>query len=134
MRYWFRGKRGGLIAFLAIAALVTGGLAWVTTAVLRLEREQLKGQARAEQDDNLRLAMWNLEARVAPTLAVEDNRPYNHYSPVYATPRAFVNCNGRWQPDTVLEPSPLLGEKLPDWIALHFQSNPVGKYTCPEAL
>src|SRR5262249_45761807 len=132
MRSWLRGKRGGLIAFLAISALVGGGLGWVTAAVLRLEREQLESQARAEQDYRLWLAMWRLEARVATALAIEDNRPYNHYNAVYATSRAFVNRDGKWRAETVLEPSPLLGEKLPKWIALHFQTDVGGKLVCPQ--
>src|SRR5262249_30730380 len=66
MRYWFRGKRGGLIAFILIAALVAGGLGWMTAAVLRLEREQLEAQVRGAQDEQLRVEMWKLEARVAP--------------------------------------------------------------------
>ncbi|HMF12851.1 MAG TPA: hypothetical protein VKE94_11110, partial [Gemmataceae bacterium] len=134
MRYWLRGKRGGLIAFLCITALVAGGLGWMTAAVLRLEREQLEGQARAEQDDQLRLAMWKLEARVAPALAIEDNRPYNDYSPIYATSKALVCQSGAWKPDTILEPSPLLGAELPDWILLHFQTDQSGNWSSPEVL
>ncbi len=132
MRSWFHGKRGGLVAFLGIAALVAGGLGWVTAAALRLEREQLEGQARADDDDRLRLAMWKLEARVAPTLAIEDNRPYNHYSPIFATARALVKHGDVWQVDTVLEPSPLLDAQLPDWILLHFQSDAGGSWSSPE--
>src|SRR5215510_15768175 len=94
MRYWLRGKRGGLIAFLAIAALVAGGLGWMTAAVLRLEREQLESQARSEQDDQLRLAMWKLEARVAPALTLEDNRPYNNYNPVLTDQRLGRGIDG----------------------------------------
>src|SRR5437588_11480423 len=134
MRFWFRGKRGGLIAFLAISTLVAGGLGWATAAVLRLEREQLESQARAEQDYRLWLAMWKLENRVSSALAVEDSRPYNQYNSVYATARAFVNRDGKWRVETVLEPSPLLDEKLPDWIALHFQTDVGGRWTCPEVL
>ena len=33
----FRGTRGGVAAFLVIAALLAGGLGWVTWAALRLE-------------------------------------------------------------------------------------------------
>jgi signal transduction histidine kinase len=134
MRHWLRGKRGGLIAFLGIATLVAGGLGWMTAAVLRLEREQLEGQARGEQDDQLRLAMWKLEARVAPALALEDNRPYNDYNPVYATSKALVCTDGAWRPDTILEPSPLLGTELPDLVLLHFQTDREGNWASPEVL
>ena len=48
MTYWLRGKRGGLVGFLAIATLVVGGLGWVTADVLRLEREQFDARCDAE--------------------------------------------------------------------------------------
>jgi signal transduction histidine kinase len=135
MRYWFRGKRGGLIAFLVIAALVAGGLGWMTSAVLRLEREQLEAQARSEQDDLLRLALWKLEARVAPALTLEDNRPYNDYSPVFATSKAYVcTSDNKWVPDTILVPSPLLGADLPEWVLLHFQTDAAGHWSSPEVV
>jgi signal transduction histidine kinase len=134
MRYWLRGKRGGCLAFAAITALVAGGLGWATTAALRLEAEQVEAQVRAEEDRQLRLAMWKLEARVAPALALEDNRPYNHYSAIYATPRALVRQGAEWRPDTVLEPSPLLGVELPDWILLHFQVDQGAKWSSPQVL
>jgi signal transduction histidine kinase len=134
MGYWFRGKRGGLIAFILIATLVAGGLGWMTAAVLRLEREQLEAQVRGAQDEQLRVEMWKLEARVAPALAMEDNRPFNHYSPIFATSRAFVCNDGKWDQDTVLEPSPLLSSDLPDWILLHFQTDNAGNWSSPEVV
>jgi signal transduction histidine kinase len=134
MHYWFRGKRGGLIAFILIATLVAGGLGWMTSAVLRLEREQLEAQVRSEQDDQVRLALWRLEARVAPALTLEDNRPYNDYSPVFATSKAFVCTSDKWKRDTILVPSPLLGADLPDWVLLHFQTDPAGNWSSPEVV
>jgi signal transduction histidine kinase len=135
MRYWLRGKRGGLIAFLVIAALVAGGLGWMTSAVLRLEREQLEARVRSDQDDLLRLAMWQLEARVAPALTLEDNRPYNDYSPVFATSKAYVcTSDNKWEPDTILVPSALLGADLPDWVLLHFQTDAAGHWSSPEVV
>ena len=48
MRYWLRGKRGGLIGFLAIATLVLGGLGWVTATVLMAALAVSAGQARGQ--------------------------------------------------------------------------------------
>ncbi len=120
MRHWLHGKRGGVLAFLAIAALVAGGLGWATAAALRLEREQLDDRARMEQGDQLRLAMSLLENRVTPALSKEDHRPYDHYSAVYATAQALTNKRSAWSPETVLQTSPLLSAELPDWVLLHF--------------
>jgi signal transduction histidine kinase len=134
MRYWLRGTRGGLVAFLVIAALVAGGLGWVTVAALRLEREQLDGRAGADQDELLRLAMSLLDNRVSPTLAREDARPYNQYSAVSATSVALVRHADKWEPGTVLEPSPLLGADLPDWLLLHFQIDAGPRWSSPQVL
>src|SRR5207244_1920209 len=54
MRPWLRGKPGGFVTFLGIAALVAGGLGWVTTAALRLEQEQGEARTQAEYDGRLR--------------------------------------------------------------------------------
>jgi signal transduction histidine kinase len=134
MRYWFRGKKGGAIAFVAILVLVAGGLGWVTAAALRLEREQLQARAQAEQDDRLRLALWRLDSLVSPILAREDSRPYDHYSAIHA-PAVALQASGKpWPAGTVLEPSPLLVAELPDWMLLHFQADPETGWTSPQVL
>src|SRR5262245_63997006 len=50
----------------------------------RQQREQQEGQARGEFDARLRLSLWRLDSRIAPVLAREEKRPYNHYSGVFA--------------------------------------------------
>ena len=80
MKDWFRGPRGGLVAFVLISGLVAGGLGWVTAAALRLEREQLAERAENERVNQLNLALWRLDGLVSPWLAREYNRPFDHYS------------------------------------------------------
>ncbi len=115
MKDWLRSKVGGLAAFLLVVVLVTGGLGWVTAEALRLEAE-------AERAGRLRLALWRLDSRVSPLLAREDSRPFDHYSTIYASPLAIRNNGSCYSSGTVLEPSPLLDAKLPDWMLLHFQA------------
>ena len=134
MRYWFRGKRGGLILFLVIAGLVLGGLGWVTAAALRLEREQLEARAQAELLRNLHLALWRLDGRVAPILAQEDSRPYSHYTAVHAPSVAVQSDGTPCQPGSVLEPSPLLSAELPPWMLLHFQADQEAGWSSPQVL
>lgn len=134
MPYWLRGKRGGTVGFVLIAALVAGGLGWVTAAALRLEREQREAALRAEHDDKLRLALWRLDARVVPVLAREDSRPYNHFSAVYAPALALKHDGTAWPPGTVLEPSPLLNAELPDWVLLHFQTDGDFGWSSPQVI
>jgi hypothetical protein len=133
MRRWLGGMKGGLAAFLLIAALVAGGLGWVTQAAVRLEREQLAQQAAAEHADRLRLALWQLDNRVSAVLAREDARPFSHYSAVFA-PTLALDGNGRpLPPGSVVEPSPLLNTELPSWMLLHFQTD-TGGWESPQVL
>jgi signal transduction histidine kinase len=114
MRHWLRGKCGGLVGFLLIAAMVTGGLGWVTAAVLRLEREQRAARGETELVGRLRLALWQLDSLISSDLSREDARPYHDYRP---PPRQ----KGR----PVAAPV-LAREELPDWILLHFEASKQG--------
>jgi signal transduction histidine kinase len=134
MSYWLRGKKGGALAFAGIVLLVAGGMGWVTAAVLRLEADQFQAQARAEQDERLRLALWRLDSLVSPVLAREDSRPYDHYSAIHAPAVVLQNDGKLWPPGMVLEPSPLLSADLPDWMLLHFQADAQTGWTSPEVL
>jgi signal transduction histidine kinase len=89
---------------------------------LRRERAHQAAEAQAEYAARLHLALWRLDSRIAPFLAREDARPYNHYSALY-TPAVVLDSTGnRREPPTLLEPSPLLKAELPDWMLLHFQT------------
>jgi signal transduction histidine kinase len=121
MRPVWCGRTCGLGIFLIIAALVGGGLGWVTAAALRLEHEQLEARAQHEYAARLHLALWRLDGRIAPVMAREDSRPYNHYSAVFA-PSVMLRPDGQaLDHGTVLAPSPLLNADIPDWLLLHFQ-------------
>lgn len=134
MKSWLRGKKGGLLAFLGICILVIGGLGWVTAAVLRLEESQYRADFEKELSARLSLVMWRLDSRVAPALAREDSRPYNHYNAVFA-PAVLVRNNGTpIKPGEALEPSPLLSEELPDWMLLHFQTDAELGWESPQVL
>jgi hypothetical protein len=153
---WFRGKKGGLAAYLVICGLVAGGLGWVTAAALRVEAdqreaarrlevekrqavrrweaEQQQARLQAEYNDHLRLALLRLDSRVAPVLAKEDSRPYHYYSAVFAPPLALHTDGRVCPPGTVLEPSPLLTAELPAWLLLHFQVDDRSGWTSPQVL
>ncbi len=126
VRACLRGKRGGLAAFLLIAALLAGGLGWATRAALQLEAEQRSLRAAAERGDRLRLALWRLDSRMTAFLAGEDARPFSHYSAVFAPPVALDGNGQPVPPGAVVELSPLLSTDLPDWMLLHFQSDEAG--------
>jgi signal transduction histidine kinase len=117
-----------MLAFLVIAGLVTGGLAWVTSAALGLEQEQAV-------NSKLRIALYRMDSLVSPVIAREDSRPYSHYSAIYAPSSALDSKTGAaCSPGTVLEPSPLLNAELPDWILLHFQTDDESGWESPQVL
>jgi signal transduction histidine kinase len=118
-----RARWWGLLVFLLIAALVIGGLGWVTDAALRLELS-----------DQMRLALWRLDSRVSPAIAREDSRPFQHYDPLYAPLPAVDRSLYMCAPGTFLLPSPLLNAGLPEWMVLHFQAMPDGKWRSPQVL
>jgi signal transduction histidine kinase len=134
MIHWFRGKKGGMLAFAAIALLVAGGLGWVTVAALQLERERAQTRAQAERAENLRAALWRMDGLVSSTLAQEDNRPYNHFSAVFAPFSALNPAGVACDPGTVLEPSPLLDAESPDWVLFHFQTSEESGWESPQVL
>src|SRR5262249_40964932 len=75
MNRWLHGRAKALLTFTMIAALVIGGLGWVTAETLRLEEAQFQADAERELADRLGRALWQLDSRVAPALAREDGRP-----------------------------------------------------------
>ncbi len=152
MKTWLRGKSGGLIAFLAIAALVMGGLGWVTATVLQLEQEQLVARADAEYSTRLRQAevehaaklrqaevehaaklrqaLWQLDSVMMAKLSHEASRPFSHFSALNAISPLDPGLN-RCEPG--LEVSPLINADLPDWILLHFSTSPDADWWSPQA-
>lgn len=132
MTSWLKGKRGGLIALLAVAGLVLGGLTWLTRAALELEQKEYATRVEAELNNQLRVALWRLDSRIFPLLALESSRPYYHYTPTYSPPWALQQAGKQWNPAKVIEPSPLLNDPLPGWILLHFQVSEQGAWQSPQ--
>jgi signal transduction histidine kinase len=110
------GPIGGPIVFFLVAALVFGGLGWVTYSALRVEEAQRETAARADLGNKLSEALWRLDTRLLPTLAIEDGRHFNDYAPP--------------NPDY----APLLTANLPDWMKLHFQIDSAAGWCSPQVL
>ncbi len=122
MRWRCIGPIGGPLVFFTVAALVLGGLSWVTYTALAVERAQREAAAQAELGNNLRVALWRLDGRMLPSLGVEDSRPYYHYAP--ADPNVPLS----------LVATPLLAATLPDWMNLHFRLDPDRGWESPQVL
>lgn len=152
----FRGKMGGFVAFLGIAALVAGGLGWVTREALNMEeerrlaaqmREQEKTQneqderyaekarqAQMERAEKMRLALAVLDNRLTPALAREDSRPYPQYLALYSPFPAIASSGVACLPGEFYLPSPLLTADLPEWMLLHFQVDPAKGWISPQVI
>ena len=70
-------RRPLLVAFaFALSALVLfGALARITAMTLALERSERAALQRATQEENVRIALWRLDATLAELIALENTRP-----------------------------------------------------------
>ena len=127
-------KRPALIwlTFLCFLALALGAMGWMTRTVLRLEQAQSRAATAAQVEENVRLALWRMDYAMAPILGQETARPYFEYSPVFPAERAYTRMYTELKSGDVLVPSPLLKPTSP-YILLHFQVDPDGKVTSPQA-
>lgn len=116
------GPVGGPVMFFLIAALVFGGLGWVTVAALRVETAQRETAAQAELGSKLREALWRLDGRMLLPLGGEDSRPFYHYT----SPDPLSGSTAG--------PTPLLAAPLPDYMKLHVQLDPVTGWESPQVL
>lgn len=133
MRSWLKGTPGALLALCVVSLFVAAGLAWASVAALRLEHEQLVERGEAEHAARVREALWRLDGHVAPLLAREDSRAFDHYSTIFAPSVLFDNDGHVFQPGSVVQPSPLLHVELPEWMALHVQFDVVaGRWQSPQ--
>ena len=82
-RRWWRW------VFLSGALVFLGALYWVSSEVLRMERAEVVSLARAEFQETMRMALWRMDARLAPLLVRESSRPYFEYLMTYPSHRAY---------------------------------------------
>ena len=119
------------IVFGACLAVVIGGLAYVTSLVLNLDRAQSEALRQASLEEKSRLALWRMDSAVSPIIAQENARPYFHYSSFYPAERAYGQMFAAPAPGEVLIPSPLLTGRI-QHVLVHFQVDPQGRFSSPE--
>ena len=127
-------KRPALIwlTFFLFLALALGAMGWMTRTVLRLDQAQARATAAAQLEENVRLALWRMDGAIAPIISQETSRPYFEYSPMFPAERAYTRMYTELKSGDVLVPSPLLKPASP-YILLHFQIDPDGNVTSPQA-
>jgi signal transduction histidine kinase len=63
------------LAFIASACILFGALARITAMTLDLERSERAALQRATHEENVRIALWRLDAALAELIALENTRP-----------------------------------------------------------
>ena len=64
-------RRGPWLVFVAAVAVLIAVMSGVTTRLLSLERERVAAEQRSAHEEQVRLALWQLDTEVAPLLSQE---------------------------------------------------------------
>ncbi|MEM7167930.1 MAG: HAMP domain-containing sensor histidine kinase [Planctomycetota bacterium] len=93
------------ICFL-VATAATG---WISYTMLRLDRADYEARKQAEQEENVRLALWRMESTLAPLIAKENSRPSGAYQggwdwPASPSPAPVVSPTRTRQQSVVSDP------------------------------
>ena len=123
-----------VIGLVLLAALVVGGLVWVSVSALRVEAGERTAAARADRAYRERLALWRLDSHMLAPLGLENNRPFNNYSALAPPAAVLVDDAGLPVPNPGRAASPLLSAELPDWMLLHFQLDAGVGWKSPQVL
>jgi len=125
-----RRRRWWLLALL-LASLATGiGLWSITQRLLAFEAEAIRAAAESARTEVVRLALWRMDASMAPRLAREAARPVGEYASFFA-PQTVNRLLQVVPQGEVLAASPLLAGS-PEWIRLHFEIASDGAVTSPQ--
>jgi hypothetical protein len=119
------------LLFAACLAVLCAAMAWVSATALRLDRSEAEARRQAAVEENVRLALWRMDAAVAPLIAQESIRPYFTYSAFYPAERAYTRMYQEIKSGEVLVPSPLLTPNSPE-VLLYFQFGQDGELTSPQ--
>lgn len=100
--------------------LLIGALSLITARSLSLEKEQAVASQEASLREQVRLALWRMEAEASSVVVRESARPTSHYQ-TFPEVEALIDGEGpNLTAVEIREPSPLLGT-TPDLVKLHFQ-------------
>lgn len=125
-----RARRFLLYALAAVALLsAVGGLSLLA---LRLESEAEAGRLRQARLDRMRLALWRLDAHLAPSLGRLAGHAYSHYLPAFSPAELYAESGAPVTERALLEPSPILRSDWPDWLRLHFHAPVAGGIASPD--
>ncbi|HTG35411.1 MAG TPA: HAMP domain-containing sensor histidine kinase [Thermoanaerobaculia bacterium] len=105
-------------AFAVSALVLFGALARITAMTLALERSEAAALQRATQEENVRIALWRLDATLTGLIALENTRPAARFraaSEPAGLPRGLVHARFEVGADRGLRAEPALA--APRWVA-----------------
>ncbi|MBL4590627.1 MAG: hypothetical protein JKY96_01570, partial [Phycisphaerales bacterium] len=74
------------VIFWAGVCIVLATLGWASYSVYQLETRNAEVQAGAQRQELIRLALWRIDSRIAPIIALEASRPYTEYEQLQISP------------------------------------------------
>ncbi len=105
-------------AFAVSALVLFGALARITAMTLALERSEVAALQRATQEENVRIALWRLDATLTELIALENTRPAARFraaSEPAGLPRGLVHARFEVGADRRLRAEPALA--APRWVS-----------------
>lgn len=116
------------LAFTLCGLVLAAAMGWLTIHALRVDRARSLAQAKATLEQNVSLALWRMDTKLAPLIAEEATRPHELYdSFITVSTPATKGGAGR-----ELVPSPLL-TKAPENVILNFKCPTFGEWSSPQA-
>ncbi len=120
------------LGFCLFLAIVLSAMAWLSVTMVRLDKAETEARLQLALEENVRLALWRMDSFLAPIISQESAYPYFFFKPFYPAQRGYYNMFSEAVPSDVIVPSPLRDKKS-SFIILHFQFEPDGALSSPEA-
>ncbi len=116
------------LAFAFCGLVLASAMGWLTVHALRVDRDRSLAQANAALEQNVSLALWRMDTKLAPLIAEEATRPHELYDSfiTVSTPTTKGEAGRK------LVPSPLL-TKAPENVILNFECPTFGEWSSPQA-
>jgi signal transduction histidine kinase len=116
------------LAFTLCGLVLAAAMGWLTVHALRVDRARSLAQAKAALEQNVSLALWRMDTKLAPLIAEEATRPHELYDSFITV--STTATKGRAARELV--PSPLL-TKAPENVILNFTCPTFGDWSSPQA-
>lgn len=125
-------RRWKVWSVFAIGVLVaSAAMAGISRTVLRLDREGAQARRQAVIEENVRLALWRMDAALSLFIARENLRPYFEYRSFIPVSRPWIDMFRPIVPEEEMLASPLLGGR-PEHVRLNFEIEPDGIVSSPQ--